>query len=206
MLTQPENALFTRKQLTRLIWPLLVEQLLSVLVGMVDVLMVSYVGEATVSGVSLVDSVNHLIIQVLFALTAGGTVVCAKCIGAKDMLSAKKSGGQLLLITTAAMLVLMAVLLAAGVAVLRLLFGTVEAEVMRNAEIYMRFTAASFPFLAIYHANAAIFRAKGNSKLSMLVSLGMNLLNIAGNAICIFGLGWGEIGRASCRERVYSGV
>ena len=196
MPAQVNSPLFTRKQLTRLIWPLLVEQLLSVLVGMVDVLMVSYVGEATVSGVSLVDSVNHLIIQVLFALTAGGTVVCAKCIGAKDTEGARRSAGQLLTITTAAMLVLAALFLTVGRHILRLLFGTVEAEVMRNAEIYMRFTAASFPFLAIYHANAAIFRAKGNSKLSMLVSLGMNLLNIVGNAICIFGLGWGVEGVA----------
>lgn len=196
MTAQVNSPLFTRKQLTRLIWPLLVEQLLSVLVGMVDVLMVSFVGEATVSGVSLVDSVNHLIIQVLFALTAGGTVVCAKCIGAKDAEGARRSAGQLLTITTAAMLVLAALFLTVGRHILRLLFGTVEAEVMRNAEIYMRFTAASFPFLAIYHANAAIFRAKGNSKLSMLVSLGMNLLNIAGNAICIFGLGWGVEGVA----------
>ena len=196
MQTQASPPLFTRKQLTHLIWPLLVEQLLSVLVGMVDVLMVSYVGEATVSGVSLVDSVNHLIIQVLFALTAGGTVVCARCIGAKDLSGARKSVGQLLTITTAAMLVLAALFLAAGGQILRLLFGSVEPEVMRNAKIYMRYTAASFPFLAIYHANAAVFRAKGNSSLSMLVSLGMNLLNIAGNAVCIFGLGWAVEGVA----------
>ncbi len=196
MQAQASPPLFTRKQLTHLIWPLLVEQLLSVLVGMVDVLMVSYVGEATVSGVSLVDSVNHLIIQVLFALTAGGTVVCARCIGAKDLSGARKSVGQLLTITTAAMLVLAALFLAAGGQILRLLFGSVEPEVMRNAKIYMRYTAASFPFLAIYHANAAVFRAKGNSRLSMLVSLGMNLLNIAGNAVCIFGLGWGVEGVA----------
>ena len=196
MQTQANTLLFSRKQLTRLIWPLLVEQLLAVLVGMVDVLMVSYVGEATVSGVSLVDSVNHLIIQVLFALTAGGTVVCARYIGAKDVDGARKGAGQLLTITTAAMLVLTAVFLTAGRYILRLLFGTVEPEVMRNAEIYMRFTAASFPFLAVYHAVASVFRAKGNSKLSMLISLGMNLLNIAGNAICIFGLGWGVEGVA----------
>ena len=196
MQTREGAPLFTGKQLTRLVWPLLAEQLLSVLVGMVDVLMVSYVGEATVSGVSLVDSVNHLIIQVLFALTAGGTVVCARCIGAKDLGGARKSAGQLLTVTTAAMLALAALFLALGRHVLRMLFGTVEAEVMRNAQIYMRFTAASFPFLAVYHANAAAFRAGGNSRLSMLVSLGMNLLNIAGNAVCIFGLGWGVEGVA----------
>ena len=78
------DRLFSGRQLSRLIWPLLAEQVLSVLVGMVDVLMVSFVGEAAVSGVSLVDSVNHLVLQVLFAMTAGGTVVCAKYIGAGD--------------------------------------------------------------------------------------------------------------------------
>ena len=196
MQMQESSPLFSRSQLIRMIWPLLVEQLLSVLVGMVDVLMVSYVGEATVSGVSLVDSVNHLIIQVLFALTAGGTVVCAKCIGAKDFGGARNSTGQLLTITTAAMLILAALFLCFGRYILRLLFGTVEPEVMRNAEIYMRYTAASFPFLAVYHAVSSVFRAKGNTRLSMLVSLGMNIMNIAGNAICIFVLGWGVEGVA----------
>ena len=88
--------LFSKHHLLHLLWPLVVEQLLAVLVGMVDVLMVAYVGEATVSGVSLVDSVNMLVIQVLFALTAGGTVVCAQFIGAGDYKLASKSGGQLL--------------------------------------------------------------------------------------------------------------
>ncbi|MBR6207215.1 MAG: MATE family efflux transporter [Oscillospiraceae bacterium] len=193
---ESNRLLFSNRQLTRLIWPLLVEQLLSVLVGMADVLMVSFVGEATVSGVSLVDSVNHLIIQVLFALTAGGTVVCAGSIGAKDMPSARKGCGQLLTVTAAVMLVLAAVLLTAGRGVLHLLFGTVDTAVMNDAVIYMRFTAASFPFLAVYHAVSAAFRANGNSRISMFVSLGMNLLNIAGNALCIFGLGWGVTGVA----------
>ena len=91
--TEPD-ALFLPRQLWKLLWPLVVEQLLSVLIGMIDVLMVSYVGEATVSGVSLVDSVSHLILQVLFALTAGGTVVCAQFIGKKDSESAAKSSAQ----------------------------------------------------------------------------------------------------------------
>ena len=191
-----EGRLFSGKQLSHLIWPLAVEQLLSVLIGMVDVLMVAFIGEAAVSGVSLVDAVNFLILQVLFAMTAGGTVVCAKYIGGGETLSAKKSGGQLLSVTTFALLLLSLLLLGGGESVLRLLFGTVAPEVMENAEIYMRFTVASFPFLAIYHSAASIFRAEGNTRLSMLVSLGMNLLNIAGNALCIFVLGMGVEGVA----------
>ena len=191
-----KDRLFSGKQLAQLIWPLAVEQLLSVLIGMVDVLMVACIGEAAVSGVSLVDSVNYLVLQVLFAMTAGGTVVCSKYIGGGKTVSAKKSGGQLLSVTTFAMLLLSLLLLFGGKPVLGLLFGTVTPEVMENAEIYMRFTVASFPFLAIYHSAASIFRAEGNTRLSMLVSLGMNLLNIAGNAICIFGLGMGVEGVA----------
>ena len=152
-LTEP-GALFGPRQIWRLLWPLVVEQLLSVLIGMIDVLMVSYVGEATVSGVSLVDSINHLILMVLFALTSGGTVVCAQFLGKKDEASAAKSCAQLLMITV----------------------------------LVMFCVSASFPFLALYNAVSASFRAKGNTRVSMLTSLGMNILNVAGNAICIFGL------------------
>lgn len=194
-LTSPD-ALFSRNQLWKLIWPLVVEQLLSVLIGMIDVLMVSYVGEATVSGVSLVDSVNHLILQVLFALTAGGTVVCAQFIGKKDLTSASKSCAQLLAVTVFAMLCLTAVFQIGGKGLLGLVFGSVEPQVMADAVIYMRYTAASFPFLALYHSISAGFRAKGNSRISMLVSLGMNVLNVLGNAFCIFALHMGVQGVA----------
>ena len=164
------NPLFTRKQLIQLLWPLIVEQFLSVLIGMVDVLMVASVGETTVSGVSLVDSINHLVIQVLFAMTAGGTVVCAQFIGGKDQQNAAKSGAQLLLLSFAIMLFVATIFFCGGTHILRLLFGQVEPDVMSSAVKYMYFTVASFPFLAIYHSSASIFRAQGNSRVSMLVS------------------------------------
>lgn len=193
--TDPE-LLFSKHHLLQLLWPLVVEQLLAVLVGMVDVLMVAYVGEATVSGVSLVDSVNMLVIQVLFALTAGGTVVCAQFIGAGDFKTASKSGGQLLSITTGLMLLISAAFLLKGDYLLSVIFGQVESRVMEDAVKYLLYTSASFPFLAVYYSAAAIFRAAGNTKLSMLAALGMNLLNIIGNAICIFGLHMGVVGVA----------
>ena len=191
-----KEGMFSWCQLLQMIWPLLVEQLLSVLVGMVDVLMVSFVGEATVSGVSLVDSINHLVLQFLFAMTAGGTVVCARYIGSGDYALAKKSGGQLFSVTTFLMLLLSLLLFFGEETILHILFGTVSPEVMRDAEVYMRFTAVSFPFLAVYYSAVSIFRAVGNTRLSMLVSLGMNLLNISGDVLCIFGLGMGVEGVA----------
>ena len=194
--TPDSELLFSKHHLFHLLWPLVVEQLLSVLVGMVDVLMVAYVGEATVSGVSLVDSVNMLVIQVPFALTAGGTVVCAQFIGAGNYKDAGKSGGQMIFITTSLMFCIAAAFLLKGDSLLSVIFGQVENRVMEDAVKYLLFTAASFPFLAIYYSAAAIFRASGNTKLAMLASLGMNLLNIIGNAICIFGLHMGVVGVA----------
>ncbi len=180
--------LFSNRQLYRLLWPLIVEQLLNVLVGMVDVVMVASLGEAAVSGVSLVDSLNQLVIQFLAALTAGGTVVCAQFIGMKNGKMANRSAGQLFAITLCGSAVVTAVFLLSGRHLLSLIFGRVEADVMSNAYTYFLITTLSFPFLAIYNSGAALFRSTGNSRVSMNVSLFMNGLNIVGNAICIFGL------------------
>ena len=188
--------LFSKKQLFSLLWPLIVEQLLAVFVGMVDVLMVATLGEAAVSGVSLVDAINNLVIQVLFAATAGGTVVCAQYIGAKKAENASHSGAQLFLITITGTCLVTAIFLAAGNHILALIFGSVEPAVMKNASVYIYLTALSFPFLALYNSGAAIFRAKGNTRVSMLVSLFMNFINIGGNAFCLFVLKMGVAGVA----------
>ncbi len=182
--------MFRPRQLWQLLWPLVVEQLLNVLIGMIDVLMVSFLGEAAVSGVSLVDSVNHLILMVLFALASGGTVVCARLIGEQDFETAAKSAAQLVMVTVCAMFCVSAAFLAGGRALLGLIFGSVEPAVMSDAVIYLRYTAASFPFLALYHAVSAAFRAKGETRVSMLISLCMNLMNVAGNAFCILCCTW----------------
>ena len=180
------SPLFTRKSLFRLIWPLLIEQLLAVLVGMIDVLMVSYLGEYAISGVSLVDSINHLVLMVLTALTAGGTVVCGHFVGAGDKAKAGKSGAQLFLCAGSLMLLLCICFLIGRRPLLGLLFGSIETEVMDNAVKYMLFTTLSYPFLAIQYTASSVLRAEGNTRMPMLVSLGMNVLNILGNAVCIF--------------------
>ena len=188
--------LFDRKKLTALIWPLLVEQLLSVLVGMADVLMVAVLGEAAISGVALVDAINNLFIQVLFALTAGGTVVCAQMIGAGDNDKAARAGGQMYLITVSVMTAVMLLFLAGGRGLLSLLYRQVDKAVRDNAAVYFGITVLSLPMLAVYNSGISIFRAQGNTRLSMKVSLWMNLLNVAGNAFCIFVLKMGVAGVA----------
>ena len=90
--------LFTGRDLARMIWPLILEQTLSLTIGMADTAMVARVGEAALSGVSLVDSISVLLIQILSALATGGAVVCSQYIGKKMPERAKLSAGQLMLI------------------------------------------------------------------------------------------------------------
>lgn len=188
--------MFSRKQLVQLMAPLIVEQILAVLVGMVDVMMVAAVGEAAVSGVSLVDSISMLIIQLLAALATGGAVVASQFIGRKDERAASEAAGQLVAVTLLISVAIMAVALIGSKSLLRLIFGAIDSDVMRNAEIYFAISAVSYPFLAIYNACAALYRSMGNSKVSMKTSICMNLINVAGNAICIFGLHMGVEGVA----------
>lgn len=188
--------LFSRKDLIQLLGPLIVEQILAVLVGMVDVVMVAAVGEAAVSGVALVDSISILIIQLLSALATGGAVVCSQYMGKKQSRSACHAAGQLILITAAFALLFASVALLGGRHLLKLIFGRAEAAVLDNGASYFRITALSYLFLALYNSGAALFRSMGNSRVSMAVSLVMNGVNVAGNAICIYGLHMGG-GRGS---------
>lgn len=191
-----EDKLFTKKQLYALIIPLVIEQILAVLVGMADTIMVSQVGEAAVSGVSLVDSINYLLINIFGALATGGAVVCARYVGQRDYDRACESANQLMLVMVIISTALMAVALLLNQWLLQTIFGKVDEAVMQNAKLYFYLTALSFPGLAVYNAGAALCRAMGNSKISMKVSLLMNAINIGGNAIFIYGFHMGVEGVA----------
>ncbi|MFQ6793030.1 MATE family efflux transporter [Thomasclavelia sp.] len=186
--------LFSNQALKKLIIPLVIEQLLVIFVGFSDTIMVSSVGEAAVSAVSLVDGINILLINIFSALGTGGAVVAAQFIGQGVKEKARYSAKQLILITAVISTVIMAIVLFFNVSILHLVFGNVEAEVMANAEIYFFFSAISYPFIALYNSGAALFRAIGNSKISMINSAIMNLINIVLNAIFIFIFNWGVFG------------
>jgi putative MATE family efflux protein len=188
--------MFTRKDLMKLIIPLIIEQILAVTVGMADGMMVARVGETAVSGVSLVDSINVLLIGLFGALATGGAVVSAQFLGHKDGQKACVAGEQLIASTLMLSLVIMALALLGRAAVLKLIFGQVDAEVMSNALTYLFWSALSYPFIALYNACAALFRSMGNSKTSMVAAMIMNAINIVGNAILIFGFGMGVAGAA----------
>jgi putative MATE family efflux protein len=188
--------MFSKQQLRKLIIPLIIEQVLAVSVGMADVIMVSRVGEAAVSGVSIVDTLNILLINIFSALATGGAVVAAQYLGQKDEKKASAAGGQLLLSSGFIAFIITLISLIGNKIILRQIYGAVDATVMENASLYFYITALSFPFLAAYNSGAALFRAMGNSKISMIVSLIMNLINVVGNAIMIFGFHAGVEGVA----------
>lgn len=179
--------MFTKKQLYKLIIPLIIEQLLAVAVGMADTMMVSYAGEAAMSGVSLVDTLNILIINIFAALATGGAVVASQFLGHKDEKEACKSGNQLLLTIGVISILITAVSIIGNYGILHMIYGDISQDIMDNARIYFYITALSFPFIAIYNSCAALCRAMGNSKVSMKVSLLMNLINIVGNALFVYG-------------------
>lgn len=190
------NHLFTNKDLRLLLIPLLIEQVLNSFMGTMDTIMVSNVGAAAISAVSLVDSINVLIIQVFSALATGGTIVCAQYIGKQRKEKANQSAGQLMLVVLGISVFVMLVCLIGNEVLLRLIFGKVENNVMESAKIYFFYTALSFPFIALFNAGGAVYRAQGNSKLPMKISVISNFINIFGNAFFIWGLKIGVAGVA----------
>lgn len=188
--------LFDNKALVALIIPLIIEQLLTVLVGMADSIMIANVGEAAVSGVSLVDQIMVLLINIFSALATGGAVIAGQYLGQKNYKQAGRSTTQLMWSMTFLALVITALVYAGKYWILHGLFGQIEADVMYHANVYLMIVTAAIPFIAIYNGGAAVFRAMGNSGIPMKVSLIMNIINVAGNAILIYGFHRGAEGVA----------
>ena len=159
--------LFSKEELRRLIVPLMIEQILAVTIGMADTMMVANVGEAAVSGVSLVDSINILLINIFSAMATGGAVVASQYSGRQDRQSACSAAKQLIYSSAFIALLLGLLALVGGEHLLRLVFGSVDADVMAYAETYFWLSALSYPFLAVYNAGAALFRSMSNSSISM---------------------------------------
>ena len=194
--TVTENRLFSKKDLRKLIIPLILEQTLAITEGMADTMMISSAGEAAVSGVSLVDMFNNLIISVLAALATGGAVVTSQCIGAGRREEACRSARQLVFTEAAITIGISVLVLLFHRQILGLFFGQIEADVMQNAIIYLIISVFSFPLLAVYDSCAALYRSMGNAQITLKISLLMNVINVVGNAIGVYVLKLGVAGVA----------
>ena len=187
---------FTNRDLLRLLIPLIIEQMLAVTVGLADSLMVSSLGEAAVSSVSLVDTVNVLLNSLFASLATGGAIVTGQYLGAKNMEKAQRSAEQLLIFNGAVAIGITVVMYALQRSIVYGLFGSIEPDVAANSLAYFRIVELSIPFLAVYSAGAALFRVMGDSKTSMKISLWMNLINVTGNALLIYVFKWDVSGVA----------
>ena len=190
------NLLFHNKALFALLIPIVIEQLLNSFMGMVDTMMVSNLGSQAISGVSLVDSVNNLIVQLFSAMATGAAIICSHYIGMRNKDGANKAARQVVLTVMVISLAITILGLIFRRHLLSLIFGQVEPAVMDNAVDYFLFTALSYPFLALFSAGSALFRSCGNSRYPMVVSVISNVFNVAGNALLMFVFKMGVSGAA----------
>lgn len=191
-----ENELFSNKKLKKMIVPLFLEQLLVMLVGLADTLVISYAGEAAVSGVSLVNQFNTIFIYLFTALASGGAVVISQYIGRQEREHAGEAASQLLLFSTIFSVLIMTAVLIGNEVLLRLLFGTVEQPVMDACITYLKISAYSYPALAVYNAGAAVYRSLGKTNVTMYITAASNAINVIGNLIGVFVLHAGVAGVA----------
>lgn len=203
-----QSRLFSNRDLKAMIIPLFMEQLLVMLVGMADTLVVSYAGEAAVSGVSLVNQFNTIFIYLFTALASGGAVIISQYVGGKDRDHAGESASQLLMFSTLFSIVIGVEVLIGNEAMLRLMFGRVEDSVMEACITYLRISAYSYPALAVYNAGAAVYRSIGKTSVTMYLSVASNVINVVGNIVGVFVLHAGVAGVAypSLIARAFSAV
>lgn len=181
-----KNRFFSNADLRKLIVPLIIDQFLQAFVGLADSIMVASVGEAAVSGVSLIDTIMVLILNIFTALATGGAVIAGQFLGKKRDEMACKSTNQLISFTLKASLIVMLLCYLGRNFITHVVFGKIEADVMYNCNVYMMIVFASIPMTALYNAGAAIYRAMGNSAVAMKISMLMNVINLGGNALLIF--------------------
>lgn len=204
----PDGYLFSKRKIWKLILPLIVEQVLIVLVGIVDTLMVSGLGEAAISGIALVTTYGNLVNAVITSLATGGAVVVSQMLGRNE----RENAGEVAWLTGIFVLMLSMICMIIGLFckdfLLILLYGEVEEKVLYYGREYLIYIAISFPMLAVYAVGAAVCRSENKTATTMVISIVSNAVNIAGNIILIYGfhMGAGGAGLATMMSRLVAAV
>lgn len=186
--------MFDNKALKKLIIPLIIEQSLIVLMGLIDIVMVNGLGEEAVSGVSNIDSLNVLITGIFTALANGGAIVSAQYIGRDDRKSASEAAKQLIYSVTAISIIVSVLCITLNPLIINAIYGNDLVDIYNYSVEYFYPIGISFPFVALYSATTALFRAMGNSRITLFSSLLMNIINIIANSLFIYGFKWGVFG------------
>ena len=121
--------LFTKKDLRKIIIPLVIEQALAVSIGLFDSMMVSSAGEAAISGVSLVDTLNLLLVYIFSALASGGAVVISQSLGKEDFEKSRAATKQLIWVVTLTAILISTLSITFRGPLLRLIFGSISQDV-----------------------------------------------------------------------------
>lgn len=203
-----ETKIFSNKDLKKLFVPLVIEQFLEYLTGLINSIMASHVGESAVSGISLIEFVMALLISVFAAIATGGAVISGQYLGNKKKDEARKASNQLIWFAGIFSILIMIIIYLIKPFILNTLFGEITDDVRNNANTYLIIVALSIPFIAIYNAGAAIYRTIGNSKLPMKIMLVMNAINVVGNIIFayMFKMGIAGIALSTLITRMGAGI
>ena len=192
--------LFTAKQLLWLVAPIVIEQIFSTSLGFFDSLMVSNMNATQAvrsnasNAIGNVDYINNLIIQLFSAFATGGAIVTSQALGAGDRERANKVAKQLLMLVICVSLAVGGVCLALNKPILRLFYGNVDDSTFSYQRTYFYVTAASFPFIGLFNACAALLRAQRKSFSTMASAAISCVVNVGLNAVFLFALGMGVLG------------
>lgn len=174
-----------RLSLVRLTWPIFLELFLFMLMGSVDTLMLSSVSDNAVSGVGAANQIISIAILVLEVIGSGAAIVVAQYLGSKKLSDAAQVTGNAITLNLAVGVLLSVIFLAFGGMMLRLL--NVTGEIYGYAESYIHIVGGGIFLQALINALAATIRTHGFTKETMVVSLLMNIIHVAGNYALIFG-------------------
>ena len=190
------GARFTNRQLLIFLIPVIFEQLVVAGLGIADTFMVSSLGETAIAGVALVNRIDNFAKQFFIALATGGSVVLAQYIGAKNHQSAQIALKENIKVVVSLGFILMLIMVFFKDSILTLLFGKADKDVLEISRSFFTVTALSYPFVSLYYAATAVFRAMGESKTPFAASIAMALVNIALKYIFIFKMNMGVSGAA----------
>ncbi|HBG09812.1 MAG TPA: MATE family efflux transporter, partial [Firmicutes bacterium] len=178
-----------RSRILRLAWPAIVENLLHTMVGIVDTAMVGRLGAAALAAVGLGNQINHLGLTIFSALATGSTALVARHIGAKEPERARDVARQSLVLGLFVSGTVMLIFLFTARGLLGLLFRRSEGLVLDSAAAYVRIVASAMILNYFLIVINAVLRGAGDTKTPMRITALVNVINIVGNAIFIYGLG-----------------
>lgn len=191
-----KSFLFSNADLKKLIIPLTLEQILFMLVGIADTLMVSAIGEEAISGVSLINILEYFTYTVMSAICSGGGIVISQYIGAKNNRLAKETSNQLVSLALGISFVWTGLGIYFHAEFLNLLYGNVDSGVMQAADTYFLIAVCSIPCVAVHQSCSAMFRAINETKIPLYTVILLNITNIVGNYLAVYVLHAGVLGVA----------